>query len=75
MFIERYKCFFFKFDENGEIVDFEECYRDYEWKDEGPYMDTLYSAWLHVLAKDEDHARKIATDRWAQWMAKRKGLC
>lgn len=74
VFIEQI-CYFFKINRRGEIIDFRENSCEYFWENSKPSETINGDAYLYVLAKDEEHAKKIAVDRWSQWMARRKGLC
>lgn len=49
-----------------------DCIEDQDYNVRG-YED-MGHYWVYVWAKDEDHARKIAADKIAEYMAKKEGI-
>lgn len=39
-----------------------------------PRFATINKGWVYCLAKDEEHAKKIALDTYAQWKAEKEGI-
>jgi len=39
-----------------------------------PRFATMNKGWVYCLAKDEEHAKKIALDTYAQWKAEKEGI-
>ena len=50
-------------------------YTEYDNYDNGPVVDSWYNPIrVFVRAKDEDHALKIAQDKYAEWKAEKAGI-